>query len=258
MFWGDEGADIVRRIGSDFGLLPVPARFSCRFHRAQKSAEEIQRLWRDTYVAQLPDHLRAQGQTGPLPPMELLECEMATWWPPNVPEDCLEAGHFPQPTLPDDRWVVCVSFDPDLRPSHVRSEHWRKIVSAAEVGRTGLLRHALEVATARLEEWSSVGTAVRCHYDLIAPKGERGPALAADNSSLPDLSRFSELVTWIQDWDLDLWNRPEEPFAPSARALDVLGRRLGIAPDTINTWVTSSCIPVDHLMSERELIKQRR
>jgi hypothetical protein len=233
-----EGADIIERLGRSFGLLPVPAgRWGCDYHRAQIDPKELEIRAREAYLERLPPALRATTpESMGAPPMMFLECETRSYWPPGVPLDATHGADFPQPTLPDDRWIVCVPTDPDLRPPSVRRVHWEEIVGAAKAARGPLLLHAYDVASGRLREWKEIGLATKKlldDRDAIQKAGQ-----VPDPNSYPFNVKIDwKLSSWVSKWANRLSDDPGQHFTPSVEALAILHRRLGVEPETIKTWM---------------------
>jgi hypothetical protein len=232
-----EGGDIVERLGRSFGFLPVPTRFVCKYHRRLLTSQEVEQRSREMYLAGLSPEARAStpATMGP-PPMAFLDCENQWYWPEGVPLDVTRSAEFPQPSLPDGRWIVCIPIDPDLRPPTARQVHWKAVVLAAKRARGAILQHAYDVAREQLSTWKATGP------ETIRLLREREAITKLGKPIDPDSYPFNvpiewELSSWVNSWANPLWQEPSKAFTPSIEALAMLQGVVGVQPETIKTWM---------------------
>jgi hypothetical protein len=236
VLWEGSGEDIVRRIGSSFGLLPIGGvSYVCEYHRGKLSEEELRRIARETYL----EKCRQAGipPTAIVAPLSrVLECETREFWPKGVPRDAV--ANFPETVLPDGRAVVCVPRDTHSlhRPAHILPDDYHAVVEAAMRSRGVIALYAQEAALSRLQAWRTAGVESVRRFGERQALMNRGRPMTDEEDPFRGFPFDGALFSWISHWHPELWKHPGRRFTPSVEAWNILGGLLGLSPETVRSW----------------------
>jgi hypothetical protein len=153
-------------------------------------------------------------------------------WPQDVPADITKGLGFPQPVLPDGRWVVMIPSVPSYSPQ-ILPRLWKPLLDGAKDARPRIIRHAYETTLDRLQNWKVMGPAFleiqSRRTQLIREKGH----LPDDLDPLKGFAADWELFDWIGTWASDLAEHPIPHFVPFERACEILAKNTGYTRKTI-------------------------